>query len=332
MRSLFFLIFLFVFRLLSAVHFDAIFIGSSPISVLEALYRSYCGEHILILEAAERIGGAWKTIDICGVSHVDMGCHQIGKDPRLKEFLETYVGCHLVPMNNPYNAKDTLASADSGLYFSEGCYQLQAHLMRLIEKGQVQLLLDQRVQKVHIDTTQKIAIVYTKGAYFTANKLVITPNCYFEIDNVPGLIKTTLRSFHHLYLLLQDYTRSTFTYQNSPCEEIVRVINLTPFNSELQNKYQQLIALQIKQDSYKDKVPFFLSELKKKGWIDKQAKLIRAETYTYQQVAMNLFPIQKTHPELMAYFEVLRTDAIWNMALHVEKWKTVYVPFEKDYP
>src|SRR5579872_5024169 len=84
------------------VDYDYVFVGTSPISVLEALYRSYLGSRVLLLESSSTMGGAWKAINICGVSNVDMGCHQIGSDSRLRRFLENYVGCRFVSMNNPY--------------------------------------------------------------------------------------------------------------------------------------------------------------------------------------------------------------------------------------
>ena len=82
----------------ATVDFDYVFVGSSPISLIEALYRSYTGARVLVLEADTTIGGSWKAIDICGVPSVDMGCHQIGQDPKLRNFLENRLGCHLAPM------------------------------------------------------------------------------------------------------------------------------------------------------------------------------------------------------------------------------------------
>lgn len=72
--------------------FDYVFVGTSPISVLEALYRSYNGSRVLLIDSRETMGGAWQSITICHIAKVDMGCHQIGGDKRVKDFLEKYVG------------------------------------------------------------------------------------------------------------------------------------------------------------------------------------------------------------------------------------------------
>src|SRR5580658_9467362 len=82
--------------------FDFAFVGSSPVLLFEALYKHHLGERIAIFEAASECGGAWKSIDICGVSHVDMGCHEIGSTPALNRFLEEYAGCSMISHHEKY--------------------------------------------------------------------------------------------------------------------------------------------------------------------------------------------------------------------------------------
>ncbi len=57
--------------------FDYIFIGSSPISIFEAIrYRSK-GYSVLIVDLEEKIGGSWRTIDLGDFKEVDIGPHTI---------------------------------------------------------------------------------------------------------------------------------------------------------------------------------------------------------------------------------------------------------------
>lgn len=46
--------------------YDFLAIGSSPISVREALWRCDNGEWVCIVEKSERIGGAWCLVDVFG--------------------------------------------------------------------------------------------------------------------------------------------------------------------------------------------------------------------------------------------------------------------------
>src|SRR5579859_4143602 len=83
------------FSLYSA-DYDCVFIGSSPISLFEALYQHGSGKKVLIVDESHSCGGVWKSIDMCGIEHVDIGCHEIGNNVTLKEFLEVYGGCQMV--------------------------------------------------------------------------------------------------------------------------------------------------------------------------------------------------------------------------------------------
>ncbi len=58
--------------------FDYIVVGSSPFSLFEAIYKRCLGNRVLVVEQGAECGGAWKSITICGVPHVDLGCHEFG--------------------------------------------------------------------------------------------------------------------------------------------------------------------------------------------------------------------------------------------------------------
>jgi len=114
--------------------YDVAVVGTSPISMLEAIYHIAKNERVLILEADEKCGGAWKSIDICGITHADLGCHLIGTDNRLKEFFKQYFGCKFICLEHPdQEALETHNRCANGYYFSEGCYELISHLQRYIE-------------------------------------------------------------------------------------------------------------------------------------------------------------------------------------------------------
>lgn len=322
MRFLLFVFFIFRLSLFSAeADFDYVFVGTSPISVLEALYRSYCGSRVLMVEAESTIGGAWKAIDICGIEQVDMGCHQISGEIKLKRFLEDYVGCDLVPMNNPYRQNKPVQSADQGFYFSQGCYELSARLYELIEASNIVLLLNHKLKSVYLNFEQSLARVNVNDNYVTCLKLVITPHSYFEIENFPLFPKPTLSKHFHLYLRIQDASPTRFTYLNGFCMGMSRVINLTPFSPGLEATGEQLIVIQTNDQASFNKPEFYLQELKKKGLIDGAARLILHTGYIYEQSHLNINALKSCHQKAPSFFEILQTDAIWNIPNNTEKWE-----------
>lgn len=272
------------------------------------------------------MGGAWKAITICGVSNVDMGCHQIGADTRLKQFLERYVGCQFVQMNNPYG-NAMLQSSDGGLYFSQGCHELMSHLHQLVQASDIVLLLGQKLQSVFLDFDRSIAEIKTDVKRYTVSKLVISSCSYIEIENFPHLPKPRLSKHYHLYLLVKDDMPVRFTYHSGFCKGVSRAINLTPFSAQLKGKGHQLIALQISDPSMLDKASFFLEELKKKQLIDTASVLLADETYIYEQAHFDRAALQNSHPKAASFFEILGTEAIWNIPAHIDKWEKVLKPY-----
>jgi hypothetical protein len=55
--------------------YDFIAIGSSPVSMLEALSRCDNGERVGIVDKSERIGGAWRLVDVFGWKGVEVSAH-----------------------------------------------------------------------------------------------------------------------------------------------------------------------------------------------------------------------------------------------------------------
>ncbi len=323
MHRLLFWIFLPFSLWAATADFDYIFVGSSPIPLIEALYRSYKGSRVLVLEADSTIGGAWKSIDICGVPQVDMGCHQIGKDAKLRNFFENHLGCHLVPMDAPQTTR--LLSTDSGLYFSEGCHELMSALYKLIQNSTVTLLVENKVESVYLDFDREIAEVKTNEGRFTTQKVVITPHSAIMVENFPGLSRYSTSKHYHLYLLIEDPTPPRFTYQNSICSGTSRIINVTPFSSFLQGTGHQLVAIQATDEKSCNKSDAYFLELQKKEWIDPSARLITSEKYIYEQAHFNLGKISQEHPKASSFFEVLNTEAIWNIPQHTQRWEKEFI-------
>lgn len=58
-----------------SITYDYVGIGSSPISLIEALERRRRGQRVAIVERAERIGGAWQLVEVFGWKNVEISAH-----------------------------------------------------------------------------------------------------------------------------------------------------------------------------------------------------------------------------------------------------------------
>lgn len=306
---------------LFAVDYDCVIVGSSPFSLFEALYQYHSGSRVLILEEASSCGGAWKSIEVCGIPHADLGCHQIGHDAQLKMFLETYAGCRLVSMDKPWKAFEP-GDSPNGYYFSQGCFELIDHLTKLISKTNISLLLNHKVESVSIDDSAQMALVSTSHETFTTTKVIVTQMSGFDLNyrgmQIPKQSGKT--KYYHLYLLLQDPTPFRFTYQGGGIGAgVSRIMNLTPFVG-LENTGSQLLVFQTHSDLALTKGNEFLEALKSRDLLDRSAFILKEDSYIFESVHLNS---QARNAAVQPYIEILDTGHIQNLSNYVSKWKQV---------
>ncbi len=306
--------------------FDYIVVGSSPFSLFEAIYKRCLGHRVLVVEQNAECGGAWKSITICGVPHVDLGCHEFGRDTRLVKFLEEYAGCNIV--DTTPEMKKPIPNGE--FYPSEGCFELTRNLQLLMDHFGVVLLLNSKLETVFIDTTREIAEVKINGMRYTTLKLIITSNSEITIEN-PEVQNNPHRphTYYHVGMLIEDCTPPRFTYKNLNVGGASRSTNYTCYSKELKGTGKQLITVQVHGEQNLANAPNFLEELRKQGLIDQNAKLLQTENYIYKQVAFNQSALNKLTPKTQAIFEIITTSHITNLANSIEKWKTALKPWNE---
>ncbi|HUD01594.1 MAG TPA: FAD/NAD(P)-binding protein [Rhabdochlamydiaceae bacterium] len=304
--------------------FDCIVIGTSPFSLFEAIYKRCLGNRVLVVEQGTECGGAWKSITICGVPHVDLGCHEFGRNPKLAQFLEEYAGCKIVGVT-----PDLQKPAPNGEFYpSQGCYELTHNLELLMQSLGVILLLNSKMESVFVDTTQNIAEVKINGMRYTTRKLVVTNNSEIKIEN-PQVQSHAAHphTYYHIGMLVEDPTPPRFTYRNLHANGASRSTNYTPYSVELQGTGRQLITVQVHGEQNLANAEKFLEALKLQQLLDPNAKLLQMENYIYKQVAFNQSALHKLGPQAVALFEIINTGHITNLSQHIEKWKTVLKPW-----
>lgn len=335
----FFVLFLFSF-VLNAVDYDCVFIGSSPISLCEALYHSYLGKRVLILEQSAECGGAWKSINICGIPHVDMGCHDVTwSDRNLSDFFESYLGCRIVSFTNPQASSEKMSGS---FWFSGGCHELISNILNLIFQSSVDLRINHHVERVTLDPIQDCAIISIEGkSLLTTKKLYTTPLSVFAINQ--QTVPLHCRKYYHLYLLLQDPSPPKFistSFNNVPSSRMMnlplpndpnkqpprvsRMMNLT-HSSDLLNTGRQLIVVQTCSENDPHQAEVLLQQLKEKNLVDPSAYLLRSESYIFEATYGSV-NFHQLSPQERSYFEVLDTGSLAGMSSYLAKWKQVFKP------
>ena len=71
----------------AAVEYDMIFVGTSMICVLEAVFQSLSGKSVLMLDRQSGIGGAWRSLELFGLHDVENAIHYFLPDPLAFEFM-----------------------------------------------------------------------------------------------------------------------------------------------------------------------------------------------------------------------------------------------------
>ncbi len=79
--------------------YDSILIGTSPISILEAIYLRRSGKKVLLIDKSSSTGGAWGTLSIGNFSGIEYGCHIWDIDQPTYQFIEKILGVQLKKLN-----------------------------------------------------------------------------------------------------------------------------------------------------------------------------------------------------------------------------------------
>lgn len=306
------------------VDFDVVVVGSSPIPLLEALYHFHSGKRVLILEKAPICGGAWKSISVCGMYPVDLGCHTLGNDKQMHNFLQDYVGCTMVSLDNPHSPFES-GKSPNGFYFEHGCSDLMHNLLQMIEKTDIVLFVDCALESVYIDAQEQTAIVRTKNGDFTTSKILVTPYSHIKIDNYLAPAERGKKKYYHLYLLVDDPSPQRFSFLNSFAQGLSRVMNLTYFVG-LEGTGKQLMVLQVYAEKDQRSGDSYFEALKNRDMVGPLAQLLCAEPYIYEQANYQAI----NNKEISSLIEVLNTNHIQNMSKYIPKWKGVFPLFQKD--
>jgi hypothetical protein len=306
---------------LFGVDCDIAVVGTSPVSLFQALYHHFSGKKVIVFEQAPECGGAWKAIEMCGVPHADLGCHQIGSDSQLRTFLETYAGCRFVSMNDPLNPKQT-----GEYYFSQGCFELIDHLVQLIRRNNIPLYLNTRIEKTQIDPSERQIWLQSENQTWSAKQICCTPAAAFTLAETSQGAPHEI-TYYHLYLLIADPEPPRFSYTHAGKFGISRIMNLTHF-AGLSHTGQQLIVFQVNGLDKLNNEHLFLEELKHKNQLSPAAYILRSESHIYKQAHSTYAEINRLPQQHKSFFEILNTSSFSSLSQYIPKWKTTLPIYE----
>ena len=87
--------------------YDLIFVGTSPISVLEAVYQSRGGKSVLMIDQQPDMGGAWMSLEIFGLHDVENAIHYFLPDSHAFDFMRDTLGWNVIPSPRKYQVFPT---------------------------------------------------------------------------------------------------------------------------------------------------------------------------------------------------------------------------------
>ena len=69
-------------------YFERIYIGTSPILLLDAINENIKGKKILLIDSSPKIGGAWKLLNLFGLKDLENAVHYLLPNKTGYKFLE----------------------------------------------------------------------------------------------------------------------------------------------------------------------------------------------------------------------------------------------------
>ncbi len=87
-------------------NFDQTYIGTGPISVIDACFVNSAGSSVLMIDEKNQLGGAWVAINVGDYGHLEIGCHIWSYNKKAYDFLQTFFDLDLIELTpQPYFIK-----------------------------------------------------------------------------------------------------------------------------------------------------------------------------------------------------------------------------------
>ena len=102
--------------------FDLIYVGTGPILILDAINESLKGNKVLMIDSADKIGGAWKLLNLFDLNDLENAVHYLVPNREGYLFIEEYLGVKLLKIPNKYYAHRFISKPillDTSIWFGK---------------------------------------------------------------------------------------------------------------------------------------------------------------------------------------------------------------------
>lgn len=94
------------FLVLQSVTYDTVYIGTGPVSIIDALHAASKGQTVLMIDNKEQVGGAWVAIKVRDYGRLEIGCHIWSYNKDAYRFIRDFFDLNLVELKpQPYFLK-----------------------------------------------------------------------------------------------------------------------------------------------------------------------------------------------------------------------------------
>jgi len=275
--------------------YDVALIGTSPVFMLEALYQSKSGKSVLMIDNSSEIGGAWKSLNLFGISNIENAVHYLLEDKKCAQFLENKLHLSLRRtkgkvriiqffgiilklkydsilsrllgiffQNNTFPEKLLLIKSSlkkkRSLYLKKGSHDLVSRLAKLIKKNNINVLLKNEINLIDL-SKKSIILLRTKNNIITVDNLFISngsflPTIKFKNNTLNVENKYKPRPAMHILLYDTKITHKECIFEN---DTLIKYVHDITHYSDLKDKKRygkRVLVFALKTHiKYSDKLP-----------------------------------------------------------------------------
>lgn len=293
--------------------YDIAAVGSSPISVVNAMLERFQDKTVIVLEARDVVGGAWAGDTVCGLNGVDIGSHDISIKEESAKFLEKFFGVKCIEIG-------------SDQYLPEGgCAKMSQRLVEIAKNAGITFKTNCRVEKATLLDQGVVLDCVASGQSLkvTAGKVIKPTYTAFDVYRGPDKISQPIKTARkqHLYFIVNDNTASKKYFFGWMClDSICRIANLTAF-VRLESPDQRMFVVELRKEIPTDQVlkkcEQMLKHLQTKNHLSSTAQIVKCDSrlFTYSSV------IDRTTDDDLDKFERLPTDLIGNLYYYIKPFE-----------
>ena len=334
-------------------------LGSSPVSLFEALYHARLGNDVVVIDGEKEIGGAWKTVSVSDQYQFELGCHIWDVDEKSYRFIEEFIGEKLeilspTPtiiyknMTFPYDWKHnplvvklmkqgSFASITRKRFVKPqiiprkykypkgGSQQLIDGLKKAISTANIDLQLNTHVERIEINNDGCILVIDNEQVKF--DNLVITSFANVKEISREGValpLKHIEATFCNVHVLVKGESLKKLSYARILQHEFIhRVSDISNYTT---NDFQVfclgVFKERVKEKTAEEIIEGIKSMLVKHKWIDREAEIVDHFDNEYVGKYIDASYIQAL--EDLDKLTVLRsTNLIYCIANNVDRWEKV---------